>query len=375
MKEIVRSGKRYCRSVICLAALLIMFFVQSLSVQTVYGSEIHYVRDGNIDFYLSDGWEVTEIMPEESSGSFEQILAARGDGTTFDLYYHKGEAAEHLYFDEDAETYYNEQGQDVVESFYSAEYAGAQTTLSAPEIFEGKWDTYLKIDVELRTGALTDEQVVYLTARSSFLTEESGTTELVDRLFVFGSEESGALTASELEVTAEPIVNEFYDFGYDDILMGDKESQAVYDDSYEGETSGAGDVLDTVIDIVSSLLPVAVIVIVIAIMLRRRRKSRNFNAAVRHDGGRAGDRKVREKARTEERGILKADAAKPEKKQKKAKEAEETVRDKIPAGDSYLRSLETLRKSGLVTRKEMQELLVRYERTRNELKRRKRRKN
>lgn len=349
--------------------MTVFLFIQMSSTVNVYGDELHYIRDNDIDFYLPDGWNVEEIAPEESSGSpFETILNSSGDGMSFDVYYHKGETEDFVYFDgedSDAASYYENQGKAVVEEFYDEVYPESRVNIGNYEIYEGDWDTYIKVEAHIISGPDMGTQVVYFTARNSIAdTSDAEMKQIVDRLLVFRSE-SGTATAAEIDKTAEPIANEYYDFGYDDYLMGysgpEGDDISYYDDADYGQTA-----FQNVIEILSTLIPLLVLAVVFIIIFRRVRKRRNTVLRGTYFADR--EKSLRsEKYKTIDR----------DKKSKKDRhkidyrevESDKNIRNRE---ESYIRSLETLRKSGLVTKDEMRELLEKYERTKSELERRRR---
>lgn len=363
-------GKKAEKYLLCIVLIAMMICVQMFSAVKVYGEEFHYVRDNDIDFYLPDGWDVEEIAPEESSGSsFEAILYSFGDGMTFDVYYHKGETEDFVYFygeDSDAASYYENQGRTVVENLYNEIYPESQVTLGSYELFEGDWDTYVKTDVNISGGSGAGTQIVYFTAKNSMTdTADSETKQIVDRILIFGSE-NGEATAEELDEIAESVANEYYDFGYDDYLMGysgpEEDDSSYYDNADYGQTA-----FQNVIGILSTLIPFIVLAVVFIIIFRRVRKRRN--SLTRGYSSNREKNTYSKKYKTKDRN-------------KKA-EKDRHNPDYIPAAtdkklsrreESYIRSLKTLRDSGLVTKSEMRELLEKYERTKRELERRQRRK-
>ncbi len=372
-------GKVSLKAQIFAAVLLIIFVLQAFSAERVYADELHYVRDNNIDFYLPDGWDMEEITPDESSDSgFELIASSQGDGVVFDLYYHPGETTESVYFDSssgDAERYYEEQGRGMIEALYGELYPGEQITVAEPELADLTWDTYLKLMVTVGSGAGANEQLVYFSARSSYnYSYEDETRAVVDRILLFRNDQGGTMTAEQLDEWAEPIAAEYYDFGYDDILMGDAEESS-FDDTYHPDSeTDSGAVLSSVISVVMSLIFVIVIMIVVLAIKRRARRARTSYP----------------KARWQQADLSpgKKDTAKERKKSEKdrkkngSSKRENHDRQRQPAtvsnggrrhGSGYVESLETLRKSGLVTKAEMQELLDKYERTMRDLERRKKR--
>ena len=351
-----------------IAIFVLMMAVQMFSAARVYAEELHYIRDNNIDFYLPDGWEVDEIPPEESAGSdFELLSSAAGDGVTFDLYYHQDEYDDYVYFDGDtseAEEYYDAGGRDTLEDFYSEEYPNSSVTLGEESVFEGEWDTYIMVPVSVEGGETPGDQLVYFTARSSFNdSPDDGPVSTVDRILIFGNEEGGSMTAADIQDVAEPIVNGFYDFGYDDILMGDIDSDISDDYDYDyadDDTDGASTLIDGLMSALSTLIPIAVIVIVMIILFRRIRRNKRMS---RGYGDARPDRRKKDEKKNESRA----------ERYTAGKNDGDVTKVRADASDGYLRSLDTLRKSGLVTREEMRELLERYERNRREMERRKRR--
>ncbi len=377
------NGNLLSKARVFTAVLLVLMILQIFSAEKVYAEELHYVRDNNIDFYLPDGWDVEEIAPEESSESeFEFISSSNGDGVVFDLYYHIGETSEPIYFDGgngDAERYYEEQGRDLMERFYDEKYPGERVTVAEPELVDTTWDTYLKIRVTVESGEDQGEQLIYFSARNSIdYTYEDDSIETVDRILLFRNHQGGGMTADQLDEWAGPIAEEYYDFGYDDMLMGDMESSS-FGDTYDSD--GGTDMGAIFSNIVSILVPVIIVIVIfVAISAAKKRVRRG-----RSSYPKAGLQQMSLSPGTQGRRKAKRAEAEREKakrtKGKRAKGSVERSRDigsavrREARGSGYISSLETLRKSGLVTREEMQELLDKYEKTMRDLENRKRRRN
>lgn len=378
----VMRGRASLRLRVFAAVLLVLLALQVFSAEKVYADELYYIRDDNIDFYLPDGWDVEEAAPEESSGSsFELISSSHGDGVIFDLYYHLGETAEPIYFNSsngDAEMYYETQGRELIESFYSEKYPGEQVTVAEPELADTEWDTYLKLRVTVENGADREEQLIYFSARSSAnYSYEDETISVVDRILLFRNEQGETMTADQLDEWAAPIASGYYDFGYDDILMGDVEDSSLNDNTYYSDSeSDLGRILSDIASVVMPLLIVVVIFIVIfAVKRRARKRQMSYPKARWQQTGLSPGTQDRKRANKDE-----AERRNPKKpKKKREKDGGEKRRDVGSAvrrdvkGSNYIKSLETLKKSGLVTREEMQELMDKYERDMRELKRRRRR--
>ena len=134
-------------------------------------------------------------------------------------------------------------------------------------------------------------------------------------------------------------------------------------------------------NIVSILVPVIIVIVIfVAISAAKKRVRRG-----RSSYPKAGWQQMSLSPGTQDRRKAKRAEAEREKakrtKGKREKGSVERSRDigsavrREARGSGYIRSLETLRKSGLVTREEMQELLDKYEKTMRDLENRKRRRN
>ena len=357
--------KRIGRITAAVFAVMIVFAVmQSLCLTAVYADGYHYVRGNNIDFYLPDGWTVEETDPSESEGSdFEHISRAYDASVDFDLYYHLGSSDESIYFSDDAAEYYDSQGHTVIEDLYGELYPQTGVSFGEMQIFQGTWDTYVVVDAT----AGSDEQVVYLNTNSSlYYDSEADSVPLVDRILVFSSHEGSDLSAAEIRAISDPIVAEVYDFGYDEDLMGGGEEQeydpASGDDSDEDIGYSIGYHIGQILTSIAPIIVTIIIFVVIRKKVRRaRQNARGFSGRI--DGSRNKKKDINRK--------------KQEKDRHRSEDRETAVSVKhsaVSSDNRYVRSLETLRKSGLVTRSEMQELLSKYERNMHELERRRRRK-
>ncbi|HIU26112.1 MAG TPA: hypothetical protein IAC50_06450 [Candidatus Copromorpha excrementigallinarum] len=346
-----------------LSAAAAVILALSLCVP-VFGAEAVYLRDDLINLELPDGWNWEEADPSESSGRFERIVrcdSGSGDPyTELNIYFSVEEISDYIYFNEDyqeALTYYDDYGESAIRDFYSENGDFSLVSLSEPETVQTEWIMYLKVVADLRgdldgNGTGEDfQQLIYITASES----------VVNKLLVF-SGNSASYRAEDMDAAALSIADSFYDFGYDEELSGISDASSPEDDSYQDQGEGsAGYYAGYIVGgIFAALIPfLIVIAVIVLIVVSRRRARRKAGAKASSKDRWRQNRKEENKRRKEEFRRRKArrdaaEAAAPEGSYR------ENVPLKAPEGDRYVESLRTLRKSGLLTREEMDEMVNKY---------------
>lgn len=370
------------------------------------GGTYHDFRDGDITLFLPDNWSSTEKYSSESEGRpYEMIGHAEHDGTggfmlSLDLYYLMDDALtdDYVYFHDDeadAMAYYENYGRNAIDTLYTGlpeigMSAQSQWTQSEPTFFNGEWNGFLIINV---TGSAENEEgtvenfahTVYLTAEMSDDSEK-----VVHNVLVFYRADGVALTEGELN-PAQEIADEFYDYDYANVMAGVTED-SYWEDDY-GEDGGFDKALTIVLGIVGTVIPLLIIVLVIVFIVKkvlRRKAEKVRDAAVRayqqipkeiKEAQQSFDlddtinkwkkRRAEQSSfsgkeqRAERRTERKADRAeRREGRAERRSTMQMRTREAENAEQRYFASLQTLHKTGLLTKAEMRDMLERHERSR-----------
>ena len=364
-----------------------------------YGEELEAgsYRDDEIEISFPAACSIEEIESSgEADGGFEHILTAdmsSGDmPVKFDMYYSlNSEAEDYIYFHEDKESafrYYDDYG--AVEIAALAEEFSEDKLLSLDEAdyYEGEWVTYLVVKAvfERKDGKDPYDGLVYITACSAG-------DMLVNKIMIFSGRD-GNVSADELKAEAQPVVDSFYDYGYDEVMAGVSE-----DDTYYGESDEAGSLFGEYFEIF-----IGIVVLICVLLIKTGAGSK---IAEKFSAGGAGKNsqikplhKKTKKKRTEEylykkpkgnpaeKGSYRSSGRKREEnclhKIRRRKEKPQSGQAAGAAGqntahysehgfsrpasaeDRYIESLETLLKSGLLTRSEMIEMIEKHNRMKYE---------
>lgn len=421
-KHNMKSGRmRRCFAV---AAFLLVAAMLSGSV-FAYNGTYHEFRDGNVTLYLPEGWSSEEYDVDENGISgFERILYASGESSDtaleLDVVYGTMPAGEALYFrgnKDEALAYYETYGSEEVSAYFSyaagnADYS--EITQETAEYYAGEWNDFLVVPVTATyevDGQMDDfHYIVYLTAKMAYDDET-----LVHNLLVFslpGGEEPITADAAEL---AQEIADEFYDYDYYNVMAG----IVVEEPFLELDTDV---VTDIILELVTTLATIGIILATIFMVFKRllgkskaysRRKTRKqgnsnsfsetaslFQKAaggfarlkgsakdVLANAMQSGKPKADGWRRTKEAGdasvekpnrpAVRPDRSERFRQQERKKDAlqhgnnpqnhrktttQMRSRQAADAEARYRESLKTLLKSGLLTRKEMEDMLAQHQR-------------
>lgn len=248
-------------------AAVLMVIVLLMSTAAAVYAESYSMRNGQINMELPESWNAMEYdvgVDEFSDGWAEQIFEAdNGTGITGELYYiaqraeylEYEESLPYLYMDseDDLQTYYEDYGENVLNDFYQ-EYLEQDLTLSAePKYYANDWIHYLELEA---TAAVSDggketRQLIYLTAQA----------DMVHKIFIF--QDPGVKSDyAALRKAAQPIMDSFYDYGYDEEMVGE-----------HADSSNSVFPLDG--DWMSQVVPIIVVILVIIISYNKAKQNKS----------------------------------------------------------------------------------------------------
>lgn len=351
----MKKHKNSRRFIIWITALVLLVSTGTLA----YADSYHDVRDGEISFYLPDRWESEEIDPSESEGlPYEEIIYAYDDTwpSTLEMQVFfmadDSQGEEFFYLDESeavAMDYYEKYGKAALETLYGNLEAIGDMTIGQPAYFEGEWNSFIKVPVtgtyipEGETEAVPLQDVIYLGVEIPEIGEP-----MVHQILMFFFAD-GTVIDGNAAKTVEGVVNEFYDYGYADIMAGVSDGSSDSDWGDDSEGGFDSDILIGLISMVGTLAGVLAAGIVIARKLRNRLRREGIDLPKKQ-------RKSRKKEERQAHDHI----------QQTIRANEINRRDGRRTSDAearYFQSLETLRKSGLLTREEMRDMLERHERS------------
>lgn len=302
------------------------------------------LRDGDISLYVPRETDIEEY--EDDGGHIATFSLKMDDGNAVqtDLYFTAvQDDSEYVYFNgkkEEGYSYYYHWGEDAIKEVYdesSEDHDFELTKIEKKDFYQGNYVSFVRAEAELENEK-TDEtryDAIYITGNTA------GGDYIVSRVFIFrngSSKVSG--TYKEIE---ESMLQDYYDF-YDDNFVGaDTGSDSTQNDGNDSFNS------DSALDVFLDIAPVLVIAAVLfGIWLRRKRY--------------AGEHQHKARETRIDGGTLKR--FNPLKKiSSESKTEEKLCGDFVPATDAeerYYQSLLTLRKSGLLTRAEMSEMLQKH---------------
>lgn len=366
------------------------------------GGTYHDFRDGDITLYLPDGWSSNEIAHSESEDRpYERIADAWDDkagGTLrLSIYYLMDDALQddYVYFDDDevgAMEYFENYGRNAIDTLYAGlpEAGGsvqAQWSQSDPVFFNGEWNGFLTLHV---TGSPAIEgeaaggfvHTVYLTAKMADDSEK-----VVHNVLVFYRQDGAALMEGELTLARE-IADEFYDYDYANVMAG------VTDDgdwNWDGDDppDGGSEAVTIILGILGILTPIiTILIILIAVRraIRRRKETIRSAAANAYQGLPKEIKEVQQsfdlddtinewkKHRAEKESFSGKEQRTEQRAERRAERREDRAerrstmqmrtREAESAEQRYYESLQTLHKTGLLTKAEMRDMLERHERSR-----------
>lgn len=347
----MNKRKRYIAAWIIV--LLVMMPVRAAVYADTY-DELHELRDTEIELLLPESWECDEIGKNISSGEIYEWIAEtyndeEDDGLCMDLYYMHDDIGESQSFDmsekDSALKYYDAYGESNLETLFLELDWIENATIGEVSYFEGNYNYMLKVPVKgFDADGYDYYGIVYMDGVKNY---ENST--IVHRIMLF-YKHYGELKETQSK-TAEHIADNFYDYGY-------------YEGGYFGKDSGID------FEGLSFILTFGIILLGIigtAIekipeLLGKSRKKSKKKKEKKSDPAAPVKMKRIDKKRAEQKWS--------EKKISGSNSYRKTVESNEPrkamsSEERYMESLRTLRKSGLLTKEEMQDMLERHERNKS----------
>lgn len=321
-----------------------------------YAERYYELRNDDISLDLPDDWECDEIDEEFTDDmDCEQIAVAHDNSgkseLAMDMYYSDDDVGEYewFYIGSDADgvmEYFDKYGKAAVERLYE-EICFGSVSIGEPGVFEGDYNNFLTVPVNAKTpdGTATSD-VVYLTCD---MTDDD--EEVIHKMLRFYNADGASVTESETEVIGS-IVNNFRDIGYGD------DSEPYYNDYNDDDYDSDSDAFGAIIGFIVLVIPLVIVVVIIVKVVNKKKNA--FEASTESSRSRskddfsAGFRKKRSDFEKQKYRRT-HDNVKPN----------EHPHDHIRpsnAEERYMESLRTLRKSGLLTKEEMQDMFERHER-------------
>lgn len=308
-----------------LAAALMLVMTIAAYAETYYN-----VRDDSISLLLPETWEVEEYDEEiVGEGELEHVFDA-GDpegSLHMEMYYSFEPTDEYLYLrdsEEDTLNYYEKYGEKVLEQLIYDVKNEAGAALEQAGYFNGEWNSFVVVPVDTDKNGQA-EQMIYLTAR---MTDDSA--KLCHQIMIFDNMDGSALSDADKE-QAEKVADGFYDYDYYNVIAGSMPER--YTD-YKGDSD------DNIIgSVISIIVPLAVLIVLLIKLSKKIRSRRSQSGQINQSSKSSKSGQIIQSIRPDSSG-----------------------RWEDAAEQRYIRSLETLRKSGLLTKAEMQEMVNKHKR-------------
>ena len=292
-------------SVIAVMAVLAAMLAAPMAV---FGDETWMFRDDRIKADFPDG-EVTECdsmtVDSDEVRNFEKIAEAVLDderGTMVaGIYFIADESSDGDYYylssdSEEADNYYVNYGEKAIREMYSNIEDSKLVSLIQDGQYVSDWYTFIRVIADVKTGSGIHSEAIYLTAAST----DSYT---VSKAIVLSPAEGSVLSADDMEDMAKPVIDSFFDYGYDGVMVGEPYDDEYASDDYDSDFD-AGNIMNTLIAAAAILSAVAALVS--AVKKKRRENSEALNrgnmttgtsqrqeavSSASHDGRTAGSRK------------------------------------------------------------------------------------
>ena len=291
-------------SVIAVMAVLAAMLAAPMAV---FGDETWMFRDDRIKADFPDG-EVTECdsmtVDSDEVRNFEKIAEAVLDderGTMVaGIYFIADESSDGDYYylssdSEEADDYYVNYGEKAIREMYSNIEDSKLVSLIQDGQYISDWYTFIRVIADVKTER-DHSEAIYLTAAST----DSYT---VSKAIVLSPAEGSVLSADDMEDMAKPVIDSFFDYGYDGVMVGESYDDEYASDDYDSDFD-AGNIMNTLIAAAAILSAVAALVS--AVKKKRRENSEALNrgnmttgtsqrqeavSSASHDGRTAGSRK------------------------------------------------------------------------------------
>lgn len=384
-------------SVIAVMAVLAAMLAAPMAV---FGDETWMFRDDRIKADFPDG-EVTECdsitVDSDEVRNFEKIAEAVLDderGTMVaGIYFIADESSDGDYYylssdSEEADDYYVNYGEKAIREMYSNIEDCKLVSLIQDGQYISDWYTFIRVIADVKTGSGTHSEAIYLTAAST----DSYT---VSKAIVLSPAEGSVLSADDMEDMAKPVIDSFFDYGYDGVMVGESYDDEYASDDYDSDFD-AGNIMNTLIAAAAILSAVAALVS--AVKKKRRENSETLNrgnmttgtsqrqedvSSASHDGRTAGSRSSSAKPADDRTGRRAKTGQSAGQGRGRAAEQTDRIREKVRSASAaaskykdrsrsveysmscsddsgYINSLQTLYRSGLLTKKEMNEMIEKH---------------
>ncbi len=348
--------------------LMVMLIMISGSA-AVYADTYHELRDTEIELLLPDSWEYDEIEKSLSEGySYEWIAETYEDfdsdnGLCMDLYYMHdfigGAEVCNITGDDDGREYFELYGKAAIETLYDELDWGESIEFGEVSLYEGEYSNQLMVPIEGDYGDGTVfDHVIYLDCEMLYEANDDGERAVVHMIKMFYRGDELPMDAADIK-TAEEIADNFYDYGY-------------YENGYFGKGNGIG---SEIFEFILTILPFVVLIPgMIAAGIKKLPDLLGESETI--------SKKSRPKKKkptpmpTEKKSFGRKESKRrsAEIKQLESKSMKESSfgravdsgpKKAMTSEERYLQSLHTLRKSGLLTREEMVDMLERHERNKS----------
>ena len=401
----VKDGNVEKRRMISVIAVVAVLAAMLAAPVAVFGDETWMFRDDLVKADFPDG-EVTECdsmtVDSDEVRNFEKITEAvlddeRGtmvagiyfiaDGSSDGDYYYLSSDSE------EADDYYANYGEKAIREMYSNIEDSELVSLTQDGQYMSDWYTFIKVIADVKTGSGIHSEAVYLTAAST----DSYT---VSKAIVLSPAEGSPLSADDMEDMAKPVIDSFFDYGYDGDMVGESYDDEYTSDDYDS-TFDVGNMINTLI--AAAALLSAVAAVAAAVKKKRRENSEALSrgnmtagtsqrqeavSSASYDSRPAGGRERKgsdrrsSSAKASERTSNKSGHTSVHGTGRAAEQMDrirEKVRSASPAAakdkaerrsvgysvsgnddSGYINSLQTLYKSGLLTKKEMNEMIEKH---------------
>jgi len=343
-----------------LMALFVVLLVMVSGSAVAYADTYHGLRDDNIDLLLPDSWECEEVDKFTSEGESYEWIAETHEGISddselwMDLYYMHdiigGADVCNITGDDDGQEYFDLYGKAAIETLYDELDWGESIEFGEVSLYEGEYGDQLMVPIKGDYGDGTVfDNVIYLDCETVYEANEDGKRAVVHMIKMFYRGDELPMDAEDIK-TAEEIADNFYDYGY-----------------YEKGYFGKGGMGSELFDFILTILPFVVLIPgMIAAGIKKLPDLLGESDSV----------SKKNKQKKKKPTPMPAEESSFGKKGRKQMTAEIKRFERKPAVSSspkkamsseerYMESLHTLRKSGLLTREEMADMLERHERNRN----------
>lgn len=385
---------------ISVIAVMVVLAAMLAAPMAVFGDETWMFRDDRIKADFPDG-EVTECdsitVDSDEVRNFEKIAEAVLDderGTMVaGIYFIADESSDGDYYylssdSEEADDYYVNYGEKAIREMYSNIEDCKLVSLIQDGQYISDWYTFIRVIADVKTGSGTHSEAIYLTAAST----DSYT---VSKAIVLSPAEGSVLSADDMEDMAKPVIDSFFDYGYDGVMVGESYDDEYASDDYDSDFD-AGNIMNTLIAAAAILSAVAALVS--AVKKKRRENSETLNrgnmttgtsqrqedvSSASHDGRTAGSRSSSAKPADDRTGRRAKTGQSAGQGRGRAAEQTDRIREKVRSASAaaskykdrsrsveysmscsddsgYINSLQTLYRSGLLTKKEMNEMIEKH---------------